>query len=60
MIVMVDVSPSQPHQGTTLASCLCPLMQAVGRPEWSMARLQGVLGHAFQFDMKRGRLTRQP
>ena len=56
MNVMVDVSPAMPHQGTTLASCLCPLMQAVGRPEWSMARLQGVLGHAFQFDMKEGGL----
>ena len=54
MNVMVDVSPSQPHQGTTLAACLCPLMQSVGHPEWSMARLQGVLGHAFQFDMKEG------
>ncbi len=52
--VMVDVSPTMPHQGTTLASCLCPLMAAVGRPEWTMARLQGVLGHAFQFDMKEG------
>ena len=51
---MVDVSPTMPHQGTTLASCLCSLLQAVGRPEWTMARLQGVLGHAFQFDMKEG------
>lgn len=50
----VDASPAMPHQGTTLASCLNPLMQAVGRPEWTMARLQGVLGHAFQFDMKEG------
>ena len=56
MNVMVDVSPALPHQGTTLASCLCPLMQAVGCPEWTMARLQGVLGHAFQFDMKEGGL----
>ncbi len=54
MNYMVDVSPAMPHQGTTLASCLCPLLQAVGRPEWTMARLQGVLGHAFQFDMKEG------
>lgn len=50
----VDASPAMPHQGTTLASCLSPLMLAVGRPEWTMARLQGVLGHAFQFDMKEG------
>lgn len=54
MKVKADVSPAMPHQGTTLASCLCPLMQAVGQPEWTMARLQGVLGHAFQFDMKEG------
>ena len=51
---MVDVRPAIPHQGTTLASCLCPLLEAVGQPEWTMARLQGVLGHAFQFDMKEG------
>ena len=54
MKYMVDVSPAMPHQGTTLASCLSPLMLAVGRPEWTMARLQGVLGHAFQFDMNEG------
>ena len=54
MNVMVDVSPAMPHQGTTLASCLCPLMQTVGRPEWSMARLQGVMGHAFHFEMVEG------
>ena len=54
MKFMVDASPAMPHQGTTLASCLCPLLQAVGRTEWTMARLQGVLGHAFQFDMKEG------
>ncbi len=54
MKYMVDVSPAMPHQGTTLASCLCSLLQAVGRPEWTMARLQGVLGHAFQFDMNEG------
>ncbi len=54
MIVTVDVQPLQPHKGTTLASCLHPLMAATGRPEWSMARLQGVLGHAFQFAMEEG------
>lgn len=52
--VTVDVKPLQPHKGTTLASCLHPLMAAAGRPEWSMARLQGVLGHAFQFAMEEG------
>ena len=51
MNVMVDVSPSLPHGGTTLASCLSPLLQTVSRPEWSMARLQGVMGHAFHFEM---------
>lgn len=49
--VMVDVSPSQPHDGTSLASSLCALLQAVGRPQWTMARLQGVMGHAFRFEM---------
>ncbi len=54
MNVTVDVKPLQPHKGTTLASCLHPLMAAAGRPEWTMARLQGVLGHAFQFAMEEG------
>ena len=54
MNVAVELKPLQPHKGTTLASCLHPLMAAVGRPEWSMARLQGVLGHAFQFAMEEG------
>jgi hypothetical protein len=54
MNVTVDVKPSLPHAGTSLASSLCPLMQAAGRPEWSMARLVGVMGHAFQFEMKEG------
>ena len=54
MNVTVDVHPLQPHKGTTLASCLHPLMAAAGRPEWTMARLQGVLGHAFQFAMEEG------
>ena len=54
MNVTIDVKPLQPHKGTTLASCVHPLMAAAGRPEWSMARLQGVLGHAFQFAMEEG------
>ena len=54
MNITVDVSPSLPHDGTTLASCLSPLLQAVGRPEWSMARLQGVMGHAFHFEIADG------
>ena len=54
MNVMVDVTPTKPHDGTTLVSSLNPLMQLVGQPEWSMARLQGVMGHAFQFQMTPG------
>ena len=53
-MVIIDVKPLQPHKGTTLASSLHPLMGAIGRPEWTMARLQGVLGHAFQFAMEEG------
>ena len=54
MNIMVDVTPTRPHAGTTLASSLNPLMRTVGRPEWSMARLQGVMGHAFHFEMIEG------
>jgi hypothetical protein len=51
---MSDAHPALPHDGTTLASCLCALMKSLGRPEWSMARLQGVMGHAFHFEMAVG------
>ena len=44
MNVMIDVSPAMPHQGTTLASCLCPLLQAVGRPEWTNGTAAGRSG----------------
>ena len=54
MNVMIDVHPGKPHSGTTLVSCLKPLMQTLGHPEWSLARLQGVMGHAFHFEMKEG------
>lgn len=54
MNVAVDVSPAQPHASTTLASCLSPLLAAVGCPQWTMARLQGVMGHAFHFEMATG------
>ena len=54
MNVAVDVTPTKPHVGTTLCSTLSPLLGSVGQPEWSMARLQGVLGHAFHFEMKPG------
>ncbi len=52
MNVMVDVKPAD--RGKTLPSCLVPLMQTVGRPEWSVDRLKGVMGHAFHFEMKEG------
>ena len=52
MNVMVDVKPAE--RGKTLPSCLVPLMQALGRPEWSVDRLKGVMGHAFHFEMKEG------
>ncbi|NKB72408.1 MAG: hypothetical protein GKR89_35475 [Candidatus Latescibacteria bacterium] len=54
MNIMVDVSPASPNAGTSLASSLCPLMAILGRPDWTMARMQGVMGHAFQFDMYEG------
>ena len=52
MNVMVDVTPA--NRGDTLPLCLAPFMQTIGRPEWSMTRLEGVMGHAFQFQMKEG------
>ena len=54
MNIMVDVTPTLPHYGTTLVSSLSPLLKTVGRPQWSMAQLQGVIGHAFQFEMHEG------
>ncbi len=51
MNVQVDVAPTQPNAGTTLASTLNALLATVGHAKWSMARLQGVMGHAFQFQM---------
>ena len=52
MNVTVDVKPAE--RGKTLPSCLAPLMQTLGRPEWSVDRLKGVMGHAFHFEMKEG------
>ena len=52
MNIEVNASPTRPYAGTTLVSCLNPLMRFAGHPEWSMARLQGILGHAFHFEMK--------
>lgn len=49
----VDVIPALPHGGSSLASCVTPLMQVLGL-DWSMTTTQGVLGHAFHFAMKEG------
>ena len=57
MIVSVDVTPSKPNNGTSLVSCLAPLMATVGQPEWTPARLMGVMGHAFHYEMKRAAAT---
>lgn len=32
-----------------------PLMRTIGRPEWTRARLEGFMGHAFHFEMVEGR-----
>ncbi|MBT3211404.1 MAG: hypothetical protein HN345_05260 [Planctomycetaceae bacterium] len=52
MDVRADIEPTKPNYGTSLVACLNPIMQSAGRPEWTMARLQGVMGHAFHFEMK--------
>ena len=52
--VEVDVAPTEPHRGTTLASSLEPVLQALGRTGWTPARIQGVLGHLFHFQMAEG------
>ena len=54
MNVTVDVAPTKPHAGPTLAASLSPLMRTAGESGWTMARLQGVMGHAFQFKMIKG------
>ena len=52
MNIMADVTPS--NKGDTLPLCLAPLMQSVGHPEWSVSRSEGIMGHAFHFEMKEG------
>jgi hypothetical protein len=52
MNVMADVTPSQ--KGDTLPLCLTPLMESIGRPEWTIEKLEGILGHAFHFEMAEG------
>ena len=54
MDVMADVTPSEPDYETSLVSCVSALMQAVGAPEWTTTRLQGIMGHAFHFEMVEG------
>ena len=39
---------------TRLAGALHDMLQAAGQTEWSPARLQGVLGNAFSFEMRNG------
>jgi beta-lactamase regulating signal transducer with metallopeptidase domain len=53
-VVEVAVAPTEPHRGTTLASTLEPVLHTLGRDGWTQARIQGVLGHAFQFQMAEG------
>ena len=52
--IAVDVAPTEPHRGTTLASSLEPVMHTLGRTGWTPARIQGVLGHSFHFQMTEG------
>ena len=52
--IEVDVAPTEPHRGTTLASSLEPVMHTLGRTGWTPARIQGVLGHSFHFQMAEG------
>ena len=49
---VLDIGPS--HSYTTVVGALYGMMQGAGRTEWSYARLQGVVGHAFGFVMKKG------
>ena len=52
MIVMADVYPDS--KGDTLPLCLSPLMESVGRPEWTVEMVEGIMGHAFHFEMEEG------
>ena len=52
MSKILDVGPS--HIYSTVVGALHRVMQGAGRPEWSHERLQGVLGHAFGFVMRKG------
>jgi hypothetical protein len=50
--VVIDVKPAR--SGDTLPACIVPLMSTIGRPNWDVAFVEGVLGHAFHFEMKEG------
>ena len=52
MRVAVDVKLAK--SGDTLPACIVPLMSTIGRPNWDVAFVEGVLGHAFHFEMKEG------
>jgi hypothetical protein len=49
---VLDVMPTRNY--STIVGALHTLARTVGGSEWSEARLQGVLGHAFSFEMKEG------
>lgn len=52
--VDVDVAPIQPDYKSTLASSVGPVLHTLGQPGWTAARVQGVLGHLFHFQMAEG------
>ena len=49
---ILDILPTR--NNSTVVGTLHTLARAVGGPEWSEAKLQGVLGNAFSFEMKEG------
>lgn len=52
MNVTVDIKPAK--SGDTLPACIVPLMSTIDRPDWDVPFVEGVLGHAFHFEMKAG------
>lgn len=49
---VLDVKPSSGF--TRAVSALHPMLQAAGEVDWSTARLHGVLGNSFSFEMRKG------
>ena len=49
---VLDIEPTKAF--TRAAGALHDMLQAAGHSEWSTARLQGVLGNAFSFEMRKG------